>query len=65
MGSSIKAIDEERRRLDLTQRALCNQAQIAVSTYTRLKRGHTSGYEVTLTKLRNALVIVAQRQAAE
>ncbi|GJE06373.1 MULTISPECIES: helix-turn-helix domain-containing protein, partial [Pseudomonadota] len=63
--SNIKAIDEERRRLDLSQHALCVAAGIDPSTYVRLKKGRTKASEGTLAKLRNALAIAAQREAAE
>lgn len=62
--ASIKVIDEERRRLNLSQHALCRAAGIAPSTYVRLKKGRTSGMEATFEKLRNALSIAAHREAA-
>ena len=63
--TAIRTIDEERRRLDITQRDLCRQARVAVSTYTRNKRGHNEATDRTLDRLRNALVILGSREAAE
>lgn len=63
--SQIKVIDAERRRLDLSQRDLCRAAKVSASTYTRLKRGHTSGLERTFVRLRNALATFGLREAAE
>lgn len=63
--SAIKVIDEERRRLDLSQTALCRAAGVNLATYVRLKKGRTSGTERTFIKLRNALAICAHREAAE
>lgn len=59
-----RAIDEERRRLDVTQRDLCRQARVAPSTYTRSKRGHVQATDRTLDRLRNALALLEQRQSA-
>jgi transcriptional regulator with XRE-family HTH domain len=57
--TTFRTVDERRRLLDISQKSLCRKASIAVSTYTRIKKGKTSPTQRTVDALNQALDIMS------
>lgn len=64
MSHRIDTIDERRRLLDCTQKALCHAAGLAPSTYVRIKKRRVSPTERTLIQLDQALLAIARQREA-
>lgn len=60
----LSAIEERRKRVGLTQKALCKLAGVHATTYSVLKNGRRGAYVRTLEKLGKVLDDAERTRAA-